>query len=106
MDERELRELIARVKHGTLSRRQFTHTMIGLGLTAPIAAQMLQAAGVAQAQTKPMFTPAKRGGGGELKTPWWQAVGILNWHLAVGVKDNDRSPLVHEPRAAVDADGN
>ena len=54
MDERELREWIARVKDGTITRRQFTRTMVGLGLTAPMAAQMLASSGiggVAQAQT-------------------------------------------------------
>jgi peptide/nickel transport system substrate-binding protein len=90
-----------------MTRRQFTRTMVGLGLTAPMAAQMLTAsAGVAQAQTKPAFTPTKRGGGGELKTLWWQAVSILNCHLAVGVKDNDGSRIFNEPLAAFDPDGN
>ena len=82
MDERELRAWIDRVKDGTVSRRQFTRMMVGLGLTAPMAAQMLAASGVAHAQPKPAFTPTKRGGGGELKVLWWQAVSILNNHLA------------------------
>jgi peptide/nickel transport system substrate-binding protein len=106
VDERELRAWIERVKDGTLSRRQFTRMMVGLGLTAPLAGQMLAAAGVAHAQPKPTFTPSKRGGGGELKVLWWQAVSILNNHLAVGVKDNDGSRLFGEPLAAYDPDGN
>src|SRR5262245_60927931 len=109
MDERELRGWIARVKDGTLSRRDFTRTLVGLGVTAPMAAQVLAAAGLARpaaAQSKPAFTPTKRGGGGELKTLWWQAVSILNCHLAVGVKDNDGSRLFNEPLAAFDPDGN
>jgi len=108
MDERELRGWIARVKDGTVTRRQFTRAMVGLGLTAPMAAQMLASSGVrvAQAQTKSGFTPTKRGGGGELKTLWWQAVSILNCHLAVGVKDNDGSRIFNEPLAAFDPDGN
>lgn len=83
MDERELREWIERVKDGTISRRRFTRMMVGVGLTAPLAAQMLGAAGVpraARAQAKPGFTPARRGGGGELKVLWWQAVSIVNPH--------------------------
>jgi peptide/nickel transport system substrate-binding protein len=80
--------------------------MVGLGLTGPLAAQMLGSAGVARAQTRPAFTPTKRGGGGELKVLWWQAVSILNPHLAVGVKDNDGSRLFYEPLAAFDPDGN
>src|SRR5262245_5081921 len=109
MDERELRGWIARVKDGTLSRRDFTRMLAGLGVTAPLAAQMLAAAGIprrASAQAKPAFTPTRRGGGGELKALWWQAVSILNCHLAVGVKDNDGSRLFNEPLAGFDPDGN
>jgi peptide/nickel transport system substrate-binding protein len=50
MDERQLRELIAQVKAGRMSRRGFIHTMVGLGLTAPLATQMLAYSGVAHAQ--------------------------------------------------------
>ncbi len=61
MDERELRQWIERVKDGTLSRRQFTRMLVGLGLTAPLAARMLEYAGagsgVAHAQSRPAFTP-------------------------------------------------
>ena len=65
MQERELRDMIGRVKAGSLSRREFVQGMMALGLTAPLAAQMLASAGVAQAQPKgAMFTPTKRGGGG------------------------------------------
>jgi peptide/nickel transport system substrate-binding protein len=108
MEERELRLWIGRVKDGTISRRRFTRLMVGAGLTAPLAAQMLEVAGVpreARGQAKPGFTPTRRGGGGELKTLWWQAVSILNCHLAVGVKDNDGSRLFNEPLAAFDPDG-
>ena len=41
MDERELRAWIARVKDGTLSRREFSRMLAGLGLAAPMAAQVL-----------------------------------------------------------------
>jgi len=106
MDEGEVRELVRQVRDGRVSRRQFTRMMVGLGLTAPLAARVLAASGVANAQPKPAFTPTRRGGGGELRTLWWQAVSILNPHLAVGVKDNDGSRLFHEPLAAFDPDGN
>jgi peptide/nickel transport system substrate-binding protein len=110
MDEREIRELIGQVKRGSLSRRQFTRMMVGLGLTAPMAAQMLSysgvGAGVAHAQTKAGFTPTKRGGGGPLKTLWWQAPTILNPHLSVGTKDFDGARIFYEPLAAYDPDGN
>jgi len=64
MDERALRGLIAKVKVGKLSRRAFVHKMIALGLTAPMASQMLDFCGVARAQTAFQYKPTKRGGGG------------------------------------------
>ena len=70
MDERELKTLLDEVKSGRLSRRRFVQTMVGLGLTAPMAAHMLAAAGVARAETKWTFNPTKRGGGGLVKTLW------------------------------------
>ncbi|HEV8530911.1 MAG TPA: peptide ABC transporter substrate-binding protein [Methylomirabilota bacterium] len=106
MDERELRELITDVKAGRLSRRGFVRTMIGLGLTAPLAAQMLASAGVAQAQSKLTYKATKRGGGGALKVLWWQGATLLNPHFAVGTKDQDGSRIFYEPLASWDPDGN
>jgi peptide/nickel transport system substrate-binding protein len=106
MEERELRALIAQVKSGRLSRRGFVQMMVGLGLTAPLAAQMLASAGVAQAQTKLTYKPTKRGGGGALKTLWWQGATLLNPHFAVGTKDQDGSRIFYEPLASWDPDGN
>jgi peptide/nickel transport system substrate-binding protein len=106
MDERELRTLIGEVKGGRLSRRHFVQTMIGLGLTAPLAAQMLASAGVAQAQSKLAYKPTKRGGGGPLKTLWWQGATLLNPHFANGTKDQDGSRIFYEPLASWDPDGN
>ena len=106
MDERELRTLIDEVKSGRLSRRHFVQTMIGLGLTAPLAAQMLTSAGVAQAQSKLAYKPTKRGGGGALKVLWWQGATLLNPHFATGTKDQDGSRIFYEPLASWDPDGN
>jgi peptide/nickel transport system substrate-binding protein len=106
MDERELRTLIDEVKGGRLSRRSFVQTMIGLGLTAPLAAQMLASAGVAQAQPKLAYKPTKRGGGGPLKVLWWQGATLLNPHFATGTKDQDGSRIFYEPLASWDPDGN
>jgi peptide/nickel transport system substrate-binding protein len=108
MDERALRELISDVKAGRLSRRTFVQTVIGLGLTAPLAAQMLASAGVAHAQPKAPAGPAptRRGGGGPLKTLWWQAPTLLNPHFATGTKDQDASRIFYEPLAGFDPDGN
>src|SRR5687767_14416946 len=105
MDERELRSLIDDVKAGRLGRRAFIQTMVGLGLTAPFASQMLASAGVAQAQTK-AYPGTKRGGGGQLKVLWWQAATLLNPHFAVGTKDQDGSRIFYEPLAGFDPEGN
>jgi peptide/nickel transport system substrate-binding protein len=105
MDERELRSLIDDVQAGRLSRRGFVQTMLGLGLTAPLAGQMLASAGVAQAQSKLVYKPTKRGGGGTLKTLWWQGATLLNPHFAVGTKDQDGSRIFYEPLASWDPDG-
>jgi peptide/nickel transport system substrate-binding protein len=106
MEERELRALVGQVKVGALSRRRFVRTMVGLGLTAPMAAQMLASAGVAQAQTKWTFNPTKRGGGGLVKALWWQAPTLLNPHFANGTKDQDACRIFYEPLASYDPDGN
>jgi peptide/nickel transport system substrate-binding protein len=106
MEERELRELIAQVKAGGLSRRRFVQMMVGLGLTAPLAAQMLASAGIASAQPKSTFTPSRRGGGGPVKILMWQAPTLLNPHFAVGTKDQIAARVFHEPLGSYDPDGN
>jgi peptide/nickel transport system substrate-binding protein len=106
MDERELRTMIDEVRRGRMSRRHFVQTMIGLGLTAPLAGQMLASAGVAHAQSKLAYKPTKRGGGGSLKVLWWQGATLLNPHFAVGTKDQDGSRIFYEPLASWDPDGN
>jgi peptide/nickel transport system substrate-binding protein len=106
MDEHGLRRLITQVKTGRLSRRGFVRMMVGLGLTAPLASQMLASAGVAQAQTKLTYKPTKRGGGGTVKALWWQGATLLNPHFAVGTKDQDGSRIFYEPLASWDPDGN
>ncbi len=106
MDEKTLRKLIGQVKAGKLSRRTFVQRMVALGLTAPLAAQMLAHSGVAVAQTAFNYKPTKRGGGGALKLLWWQGPTLLNPHFAVGTKDQDGSRIFYEPLAAWDSDGN
>src|SRR5579864_9796269 len=106
MNERELRTLISRVKSGRLSRRGFVQRMAVVGLTAPMATQLLAYAGVAMAQPKYTYKPTKRGGGGLLKVLWWQGATLLNPHFATGTKDQDGSRLFYEPLASWDADGN
>ena len=108
MDDRTIRDLIGDVKRGRLSRRAFVQTMVGFGLTAPFASQLLTASGVHAQQPRPAstFTPTKRGGGGPLKVLWWQAPTLLNPHFAIGTKDQDGSRIFYEPLAGFDPDGN
>jgi peptide/nickel transport system substrate-binding protein len=107
MDEHVLRELISDVKAGRMSRRSFVRTMVGLGLTGPMAAQMLDFAGVPRAHAQSSsFVPTKRGGGGQLRMLWWQAPTLLNPHFATGTKDQDASRIFYEPLAGFDPDGN
>jgi peptide/nickel transport system substrate-binding protein len=106
MDERDLRGLIERVRAGGLSRRGFVRRMAAVGLAAPLATQLLAHAGVAMAQSKPVYKPTRRGGGGPLKVLWWQGPTLLNPHFAVGTKDQDGSRIFYEPLAAWDRSGN
>jgi peptide/nickel transport system substrate-binding protein len=106
MQERELRDLIADVKAGQLSRRAFVQRMVAVGLTAPIAGMMLSQSGVAMAQTAIPYKPTKAGGGGVLKLLYWQAITLLNPHFAIGTKDQEGSRIFYEPLAGWDGDGN
>ncbi len=106
MDEHTLPEMFDRVRAGAISRRQFTRMMVGAGLTAPMVAQVLASAGLAQAQPKTTFTRTRRGGGGLLKVLWWQAPTLLNPHFANGTKDQDGSRVFYEPLASFDPEGN
>jgi peptide/nickel transport system substrate-binding protein len=106
MQEKELRALIARVKDGRMSRRDFVRRMVAVGLTAPMAGMMLSHAGVAWAQAASNYKPTKAGGGGALKLLFWQAPTLLNPHFAVGTKDQEASSMFYEPLARWDGDGN
>jgi peptide/nickel transport system substrate-binding protein len=106
MNEQELRDLVTAVKSGRVSRRAFVRRMVGLGLSAPFASHLLANAGLAQAPTQADYKPAKAGGGGALKTLFWQAPTLLNPHFAVGTKDQEGSRIFYEPLAAWDPDGN
>ena len=109
MDENALRGLISSVKDGKLSRRSFVQKMVALGLTAPMAAQMLSFSGVPVAAATPdkfTYKPTKRGGGGPLRVLWWQGPTVLNPHFATGLKEQEGSRIFHEPLARWDTDGN
>src|SRR6202043_3337191 len=106
MNERDLRDLIAAVKAGRVSRRTFVHKMVGLGLTAPLATRLLAHSGFAQTPAQAEYKPTKAGGGGTLKMLFWQAPTLLNPHFAVGTKDQESSRIFYEPLAGWDLDGN
>ncbi len=106
MDYRKLQGLIDRVKGGGMSRRSFIRRMAAVGLTAPMANQLLAINGVAMAQTPSNYKPTKAGGGGTVKVLWWQGPTLLNPHFATGTKDQDGSRLFYEPLANWDPDGN
>jgi peptide/nickel transport system substrate-binding protein len=108
MDEKALRGLIAEVKDGKLSRRSFVQRMVALGLTAPMATQMLTWSGLpasASTEEKFRYKPTRRGGGGPLKVLWWQGPTLLNPHFATGTKDQDGARIFYEPLASWDSDG-
>ena len=106
MLDTELQTMIDGVKDGRLDRRVFVQRLIGLGLTAPMATQLLAVGGVAMAESPSPYKPTQRGGGGPLKLLWWQGPTLLNPHFATGTKDQDGSRLFYEPLACWDAEGN
>jgi peptide/nickel transport system substrate-binding protein len=79
--------------------------MVGLGLTAPFATQLLAHAGLAQTAPPTDYRPTKAGGGA-LKLLFWQAATLLNPHFAVGTKDAEGCRIFYEPLAAWDPEGN
>jgi len=105
MNEYELRELVTLVKAGRMPRRAFVRKLVGLGLTAPFASQLLTGAGLAQMASGTDYKPSKAGGGGTLRTLFWQGATLLNPHFAVGTKDQEGSRIFYEPLAAWDPDG-
>ena len=107
MHEHAIRELVSEVRRGRLSRRRFVRTMVAAGLTTPMAAGLLSAAGTAGAQPRPSGgAPTRRGGGGQVRMLYWAAPTLLNPHLAVSPKDFESSQLFYEPLADIDTEGN
>jgi len=101
VDAPALRALACDVTSGRLGRRRFLAILAGLGISAPLAAQLLPPR-PARAQAPP--ASARRGG--PLRLLYWQAPTILNPHLATGVKDAAAARLFYEPLAAFDPEGN
>ncbi|WP_338691575.1 peptide ABC transporter substrate-binding protein [Bradyrhizobium sp. 26S5] len=105
MFDNNLRGMIDDVRDGRMDRRAFVKRMIAVGLTAPMANQILSLGGVAMAQSPSPYKPTKRGGGGPLKLLWWQGPTLLNPHFATGTKDQDGSRIFYEPLASWDTEG-
>src|SRR4051794_41969821 len=99
MKERELRDLIADVKTGHMSRRSFVQRMIAVGLTAPMAGMMLAQSGVPMQAAEIPYKPTKAGGGGLLKILYWQAGTPLQPPFALGTQDQGRSRPFFQPPA-------
>ena len=78
---------------------------LGLALTLAVTACTAQTTPPAATGTAAATVAAQRGAGGDLKILYWQAVTILNSHLAQGTKDFDGSRLVLEPLAHMGPDG-
>src|SRR5271154_5076863 len=104
MKEHQIRALIEEVRTGQMPRRSFIQQMVSLGLTGPMAGMMLMHAGIAQSQPMATYKPTKRGGGGPLKTLWWQGPTLLQPHFANGTKDQEGSRVFYEPLAIWDND--
>jgi peptide/nickel transport system substrate-binding protein len=106
MDEHGLRELIARVEDGRLTRRSFVQAMATVGLGAPLAASLLGGVPAATAQPRaPEFTPTRRGGGGTLRILMWDAPTLLHPHFGRGLRDFTVQRIFYEPLAAPAPDG-
>jgi len=106
MDEHGLRELIARVKDGRLTRRSFVQAMAAVGLGAPLAGSLLGGTPGATAQPREAeFTPTRRGGGGTLRILMWDAPTLLHPHFGRGLRDFTVQRIFYEPLAAPAPDG-
>ena len=108
--QEHLRIALTELQAGRLSRRGFMHRALALGLTTPVALNLLHLSDAAAQDATPGATPEsltaaptggtegqERGAGGELKILQWQAPTTLNMQLAGSFKDQLASCLVTEP---------
>jgi len=106
MSNQNIQGMVDDVKEGRLSRRSFIQKLAAVGITAPIASQILAWNDVAMANVTLEYKPTKAGGGGPLKILLWQAPTLLNPHFASGTKDQIASRVFYEPLAGWDKEGN
>jgi peptide/nickel transport system substrate-binding protein len=62
--------------------------------------------GLAQSPAPIDYKSTRAGGGGALRTLFWQAPTSLNPHFAVGAKDAEGAGIFYEPLAAWEPNGN
>src|SRR5215831_13950769 len=103
--EDALRDGLAQVRRGCLSRRGFIDFAGRLGVGASLAWQLLSHAGIARAQSTFTYAPTRRGGGGLLRILSWQGATSLNGHFSNGSKDVLAARLFYEPLATYDRNG-
>ena len=100
LDEHELRAWVRRVAEGKASRRDFIPTLLGLGLSGPLIAEILATPAFARAQgaggAPQPLTPTRREGGGKLRLLYWQAPTVLTAHFSRSAMDWDASRVVCE----------
>ena len=110
LEEHELPAWVRRVASGEASRRDFIRTMLGLGLSGPLIAEVLATSASAAAQgtrvAQPTFIPTRRGGGGKLRLLYWQAPTVLNAHFSRSPSDWDASRVVCESLISTDPERN
>jgi len=105
MDEQALRDTMAQVEQGRLTRRRFVQAMAAVGLGAPMAGALLSRTPAAAQPRDAEFTPTRRGGGGTLRVLMWDAPTFLHPHFGRGLRDFTVSRIFYEPLAAAAADG-
>ena len=112
--------LYEELKAGNVSRRQFLHRALGLGVGAPVALYIINNTPSVMAQdATPEATPSAgsavapsagteaqtRGSGGTLKMLQWQGVTNFGLHTATGTKDQLGASLITEPLLSYLPDG-
>ena len=104
MNEQELREPIAAVKAGRVSRRNFTRAMVGLGFTGPFRPSSWLMP--ALRNHRPRSSTIRREQAAAETKDIVLGPTLLNPHFAVGAKDAEGAGIFYEPLASWDPNGN
>ena len=105
MNEDDLRRLIDAVRLGKLSRRRFNGIMASVGVTAPLAGQLLAWSGVATAQAGLRLQASEARRRRRAEDAVVAGPDAAQSALWVGRKDLDAARIFYEPLAALDPDG-